>query len=292
MLTHNIPGIGIQIRVPLFDRFTKGRTVPSYQGGGLRHHSADILQFLMMREANPDPFVTWCALMWDIWLQDQDEEILNRLYILVVELVPEGFSGISREWIHLIAHAVYRYKGKGEHVEDWVCEVPGEDEIAIDEIKTQFRKLAALETVKQEDLMALGSAPAGIPDRLIIELQDAYQFSETFPVFDPSRVTTNLDPQRHMLSYTYHPYAPTEHEAFGLEVDDLTKFLNDIVNMAATFHHNNPGGDFLRVDAAHRLLQGRKDGGGVLMALAWQRIEELVGDNMNKALAGKLFDEL
>jgi hypothetical protein len=259
------------------------------QFGG--HVYAEILGFMMMRIGEPDLFVTWCVLMWDLWLQAPDEDILNRLFSLIVNLVPDGFSGVNRDWIRLMAYAIFRFKGNEEHVEDWVRQIPGEDEITNIEIKAQFRKLAALDAVNCDTLISLGSAPAGIPDRLIIDLQDLYQYSETFPDFDPTRVITNLSPQRHLLSYTYHPKTPTANEAFGVEVKDIQRFLEDLVNMAATFHKNSPGGDFLQVDAARRLLSDRKDGGGILMTLAWQRIEVLVGESIGKALAGTLFED-
>ncbi|MCK5735619.1 MAG: hypothetical protein KAH21_04030, partial [Spirochaetaceae bacterium] len=40
---------------------------------------ADILEFLMMRIGEPALFVTWCALMWDLWLRDRDEAVLDKL---------------------------------------------------------------------------------------------------------------------------------------------------------------------------------------------------------------------
>ena len=45
------------------------------------------------------------------------------------------------------------------------------------------------------------------------------------------------------------------------------------------------------MDATHRLLHNMKDGGGILMAFAWQRVEELVGESISKALKGTLFEE-
>ena len=40
----------------------------------------------MMRIGKPDLFVTWCALKWDLWLQDSDESGLDELIGLVFDL--------------------------------------------------------------------------------------------------------------------------------------------------------------------------------------------------------------
>jgi len=254
------------------------------------HVCADILGFLMMRIGEPDLFVTWCALMWDLWLRDRDEADLDKLFELAVSLNISGFSGVGRDWIRLISWALCRIKGKPDYADDWVIEIPIKGEIISDEIAEKLRQLALLDELNLDNLTSLGPAPSAIPNRLIIELQDLFQDSETFPDFNPTRVITNLSPQRHLLSYTYHPKTPTAYEAFGLEVKDIQTFLEDLVNMAVTFQKNNPGGDFLQVDAAQRLLHDKENGGGILMAFAWQRIEELVGKSIDKALKGTLFE--
>jgi hypothetical protein len=75
---------------------------------------ADILGFLMMRIGEPDLFVTWCVLMWDLWLQDRDEAVLDKLFEPVLSLNIDGFSGVSRDWIHLISWALWRIAYSGE----------------------------------------------------------------------------------------------------------------------------------------------------------------------------------
>ena len=245
----------------------------------------------MMRIGEPDLFVTWFALMWDLWLRDRDKAVLDELFELAVNLNINGFTGISRDWIHLITWALCRVKGKPNYTEDWMNKIPGDGELVSDEIAENFRNLALIDNPDLENLAALGPAPVEIPNHLILSSRLLYEISEDFPIFDPKRVITNLSPQRHLLSYTYHPDSLTTHEAFGLEADDSTKFLNSLVNMAATFHTNNPGGEFLQVDAAQRLLHDKENGGGILMTFAWQRIEELVGESISKALKGTLFED-
>ncbi len=141
------------------------------------------------------------------------------------------------------------------------------------------------------DLRILGSNPEPFPLRVTDSKYMVDRSKIGFPKFNPMLVTSLATEQRYTLDYSYFPGGKTPHEAFNLEADELQKFLEDLVNMALDFRHNNSGGDFLRVDAANRLLKNRSDGGNILMFFAWQPIEELVGDSIDKALVGTLFDE-
>ena len=66
----------------------------------------------MMKQKESQPFVTWCALIWDMWREKADNETFKELYYFIGNLVIENFSGISRDWLKLIAYAQYRYFGE------------------------------------------------------------------------------------------------------------------------------------------------------------------------------------
>jgi hypothetical protein len=240
------------------------------------------LDLLLQQTLEPKVYFLRCAYTWDNWLKLKSESAFLKAYEAFSNVEPTGFPKSMEDWLWAIQYGFFETYKIPSYVDRSLYEPARIREIGDARLREKLVQILSCKADKRERLSEFGFSNDSIEGTIDILNTSPIEL----PIFNPDKVTQIGKDQRNMLTYTYHPGGETVHEAFNLKTNDLKRFLEDLVNMALDFQHNNPGGKFLRVDAANRLLSNRSDGGNILMFFAWQRIEELVGDSINKAVSG------